>query len=302
MIKKICIAILLLVSLEAKEITPNDVYAQVMLIRDDVHSLLKYYGIKHDDKGIEKASIENILLKPRDVWQKTYEIMIKINILRKEHGLPVIEPVNMAPVEHLNPDLVYEQTQRILTELKIFETRLSIPQSKYNLKKVHHKTPSDVFNALNDISAMMDILNKNRVTPSFVFGANMRVYDDIGLILDALGIEDNTIPTQKDIDSTPNDTADTGLKILQKIAQLQVLSGIDTVDFNALRKPKQTPSDVFSITQMILAELQTIKAYLGITTITPTASAYKTKTPAEVDQLMSWNLRKLELINSLIRR
>lgn len=301
MIKKICIALLLFVTLEAKEITPNDVYAQVMLIRDNIHYLLKYYEIKHDNKSIEKNNSENIALKPRNVWQKTYEIMIKINILRQEHGLPIIEPINMPPVAHLNPDLVYEQTQRILTELQIFETRVSIPHVKYKLQKVKHKTPTDVFSALNDISFIMDILNKNRVTLSYVFGENMRVYDDIGLILDALSIEDNTIPAKKNINSTPNDTADTGLKILEKIKQLQVLSGITFVDFSNFRKKKQTSSDVFSITQMIIAELQTIKAHLGVTNITPSASVYKTKTPAEVDQLMRWNLRKLELINSLRR-
>jgi len=302
MIKKICIVILLFISLEAKELTPSDVYSQVMLIKDNIHSLLKYYDIKHEHKAIQNRVMVKIPLKPRNVWQKTYEIMIKINILRDEHNLPIIEPINMPPVANLNPDLVYEQTQRIITELKIFETRLSIPISKENLQKVKGKTPLDVFNALNGISLTIDELNKNKVTPSYVFGENMRVYDDISLILDTLNIEDNTIPAKKNIKSTPNDTARTGLKILEKIKQLQVLSGISFVDFRDFKKAKQTPSDVFSLTQMIIAELQTIKAYLNIPNITPSAAQYHEKTPAEVDQLMSWNLRKLELINSLIRR
>jgi len=55
------------------------------------------------------------------------------------------------------------------------------------------------------------------------------------------------------------------------------------------------------MTQMVLAELQTIKAYIGIDTITPGAARYTTKTPAEVDQLMGWNLRKLDLIKSIVR-
>ena len=303
MLKKICFIILIgSTLLQAKQITPNEVYTQVKLIQDELHHLIKYYGIKHDHKAIMNRKMVRTPLKPRNVWQKTYEIMIKINILRQEHDLPIIEPVNMPPVSNLNPDLVYEQTQRILTEFSIFKTRMQIPTIKHNLKQFNHKTPLDVFNALSGISLAMDELNKNKVTPSYVFGENMRVYDDISLILAALKIEDQTIPAKKNLNSTPNDTANTGLKILEKIKQLQVLSGIAFVDFSDFRKKNQTPSDVFSITQMIIAELQTIKAYLNIPNITPAASQYHLKTPVEVDQLMSWNLRKLELIDSLIRR
>ena len=300
---KILITVALLLSIiDAKQITPNEVYAQVKLIQDEIHHLLKEYGIRHDHKSVQNRKLVKTPLKPRNVWQKTYEIMVKINILRQEHELPIIEPVNMPPVAHLNPDLVYEQTQRILTEFRIYETRMAIPHIKYNLQTFKHKTPLDVFNTLSGISLTMDELNKNKVTPSYVFGENMRVYDDISLILDTLSIEDKTIPAKKNIDSTPNDTANTALLILEKVKQLQVLSGIAFVDFSDFRKKMQTPSDVFSLTQMIIAELQTIKAYLNIPNITPAASQYRLKTPAEVDQLMSWNLRKLELISSLIRR
>jgi len=302
MIKKIFIVALLFNFAFGSKITPSEVFSQVMLIQDEIHSLLKFYGIKHNHIKIQNRKKINTPLKPRNVWQKTYEIMIKINILRKEHDLPKIEPINMPPVAHLNPDLVYEQTQRILTEIRIYRTRMQIPQIVYHPEKFKFKTPLEVFNALTGISLAMDELNKNKVTPSYVFGENMRVYDDLSLVLDTLHIEDNTIPAKKNIYSTPNDTAATALKILEKIKQLQVLSGIEFVDFSDFRKKKQTPSDVFSLTQMIIAELQTIKAYLDIPNITPAAQQYKAKTPAEVDQLMSWNLRKLELIKTLIRK
>jgi len=302
--KRLLIILFLVVDfLTAREITPNEVYGQATIIEEEIHSLLKYYGIKHDHFIIDNNNKKiSTALKPRNVWQKTYEIMIKINILRQEKDLPIIEPVNMPPVANLNPDLVYEQTQRILTELKIFKTRMGIDQLDYKTRKFEHKNPLDVFNKLNDVSLLIDDLNKNKVTPSYVFGENMRVYDDISLILDTLNINDSTIPAKKNSASTPNDTAHTALKILEKIKQLQVLSGIAFVDFNDFNKKKQTPSDVFSLTQMIIAELQTIKAYLKIPNITSAAAHYNTKTPSEVDQLMSWNLRKLELINSLIRR
>ena len=299
--KKLLLLFMITFSLSAKSITPNEVYSQVMLIQDEVHYLMSYYDVKHDHYGIMKRVNVRTKLKPRNVWQKSYEIMVKINILRNEYNLPAVEPVNMAPVLDLNPDLVYEQTQRILTELKIFRERLGIKHKIFKVVKYKGKTPLDVYIGLSHISASLDELNKGGVTPSFVFGENMRVYDDLSLVLQYFNIEDKTIPAKKNIEATPTDTFKIGMRTLERIKQLQIIAGIDFVDFNDFKKDVSTPSEVFGITQMILSELQTIKAYLGLKTITPSATAYKTKTPVEVNQLMSWNLRKLELIKSLTR-
>jgi len=293
---------LLTFSLFSKNITPNDVYSQVMLISDEIHFLLKHYDVKHDHEGIIKRVKISTKLRPRNTWQKTYEIMVKINILRDEYGLPIVEPANMSPVLHLNPDLVYEQTQRILTEIQIFKLRKGLKSPVFKVKKYTGKTPVDVFNGLSHISASFDELNKGGVTPSFVFAENMRLFDDITLILQHLNIVDKTIPKVKNINSTPTDTFNIGMKILDKIRQLQIGAGIDFVDFSEFRKKRSTPSEVFGITQIILAELQTIKAYIGLNNITSGAGKYNTKTPVEVDQLMSWNYRKLNLIHSLNQR
>jgi len=296
---KLLLLLVFFSSLNAKTITPSEVYSQVILIQKELHSIMVYYNIKDSD---DKVTQLNVILKPRNVWQKSYEIMIKINILRNTHNLPSIKPVNMTPVLHLNPDLVYEQTQRILTELKIFKLRLGLPKQQFDEERFFDKTPSDVFNGLNTISTSLDLLNQGGLTPSFVFTENMKVYDDISLILNFLEIEDKTIPRLKNKNATPYVTFETGMDILNKIKYLQINSGLDFVDFSGFRKKKIIPSDVFSLTQMILAELQTIKAYIGLKAITPHAANYKTKTPIEVDQLMSWNLRKLNLIQSLKRR
>ena len=135
-------------SLFAKPITPNDVYGEVVSLQDEVHLLLNYYDIKHDHDGIVKRVHVNSKLKPRNVWQKSYEIMIKINMLRQEHNLPIIAPVNMAPVLDLNPDLVYEQTQRIKTEFHIFTQRIGIKRKKIKKNVYRGKTPLDVYMVL----------------------------------------------------------------------------------------------------------------------------------------------------------
>ncbi|MFA6195186.1 MAG: hypothetical protein WC656_00920 [Sulfurimonas sp.] len=293
---------MLLVSLAlyANEITSSVVYSEVMLIEDKVDVLLDYYKIEHQHKSEDKnVTYKTTQLKPRNVWQKTYEIMIKINVLREKFGLPFIEPVGMMPVENVNPNLVYEQTQRILTELDIFMVQNAIKQPVLKKQVFKDKVPLDVFNRLCKVSFMLDQVTQSKTMPSFSFGETMRIYDDITLILSNLGIDDKTIPQKKNENDTPLESLNSGLKILEKIQQLKILAGMSSVDFSEFKKNEASPSNVFEVTQMILAELQAIKARLGINAVTPAALHYNNKIPAETNQLMSWNLRKIDLIQSL---
>jgi len=301
--KKIVLSVLLVVTLSAKTITPNEVFTQSMLIQDHVHFLLKHYAIKHDHNGIVKKMELSTKLKPRNAWQKAYEILVKINMLRVSHNLSRIEPVGMEPVEQLNPDMVYGQTQRILTEIEIFEVRSGIEVPKFKLKNYKNKTPLDVYNTFSHISASFDELNRSQLSPAYVFSETMRVYDDLTIVLNYLNIKDDTIPPIRLQKATPTDSLKTSMKVLEKLQNLQHSVSIKTVDFSVFDKEKATPSDVYTITGMILAELQPIKAYIGLTTsVTPPALSYTKKVPADIEQLMGWNLRKLSLITNLNRR
>ena len=301
--KKMILFLIVFTSLSGKTITPKDVYAQTILIQEHVRFLLKNYGIKHNDTNLDKKSMIRTQLKPRNAWQKGYEILIKINMLRVSHNLSRIEPVGVEPVEQLNPDMVYGQTQRILTEIKIFEVRKGISVPHFQTKKFYKKTPMDVYNIFTGISASLDELNRSELSPSYVFSETMRVYDDLTIILKHLNVGDTTIPTIRLKSATPHDSLQVSLKVLEKIQRLQRKVGIQTVDFSSFNKEKASPSDVYTITEMILAELQPIKAYIGLTTyVTPPALMYHKKVPADIEQLMGWNLRKITLIQNLDRR
>jgi len=298
--KQFFIIFILSSGLYANIITPNEVYAQAMRIENEMHILHKHYGVNHNhDEFIKKVKVRTNL-QPRNVWQKTYEIMIKINILRVTYGLPIFEPVNLAPVLALNPDLVYEQTQRILTELKIFKFRIGIKESNYKVKKYTNKTSLDVYNILNNISNSLDVLNKSEFTPSYVFGESMRVYDDLSILLRYLNIKDTTIPSIRKKSATSHDTFNIAMQALSKVSLIQSSVGIEPVNFSGFLKQNPNSSDVFTMVQMIIAELQTIKAFIGLDdSITPAARRYENKTPADVHQLMGWNLRKIQQIQTL---
>lgn len=283
----------------SKEITPSEVYGQAILIEEQTESILRHFNIDYKSIPFDRRKKIKVKIRPRNVWQKTYEILIKINILRNRFDLPSIAPTNISPVLNMNSDLVYEQTQRVLTELEIFKYRLEIPSAKLERKIYKNKNSLDVFNQLSYVSEMLDSVNQENILPSLVFGTSMRIYDDINLILNKLEIEDDTIPIEKKENASSQDNYDLNMQMLKKIKQLQILSGIAIVDFNNFNKEEASLSDVLSISQMLISELQTLKAYLDISIVSPVAVIYYTKTSNEVNQLLSWNLRKLNLINYL---
>ena len=301
--RKLILLLLFTFGLSAKTITPNDVYAQSILIQEHIHFLLKHYDIDHDHDGINRRTKISTRLKPRNAWQKSYEILVKVNMLRNAHNLSRIEPVGVEPVEQLNPDMVYGQTQRILAELTIFEVRKDIKVPLFEAQTYKNKTPLDVYNVFAHVSSSFDELNRAQLSPVYVFAETMRIYDDLSIILKYLGIKDETIPNKRVINATPRDSLKISMKVLEKLQRLQRSVGIKTVDFSVFDKKKATPSDVYTITGMIIAELQPIKAYIGLTTsVTPPAQSYTKKYPADIEQLMGWNLRKLLLIKNLDRR
>ncbi len=300
MIKIILFVFILTISINAKKITPNEVYGQVRLITDEIHFLLKHYDIAHDHDGIVKKVKKSTEVEPRNVWQKSYEIMIKINMFRILNGLSIIEPVNLEPILSMNPALVYEQTQRILTEIRVLKYRIGLTNEPYKLKTYKNKTALDVFNAFSHISLSFDELNQSEIKTSYVFGETLRIYDDLSTILEHLKLTDKTMPTKKDEKINMKDILNINIKILDKIKQVQIGMGIKTVDFTEFKMDNPTKSNIFELIQMTIAELQTIKAYIGLLHyVTPASTIYEGKTLAEVYQLMNWNLRKISLIEEI---
>ncbi len=279
-----------------EKVTPSDVFAQAVQITEEIEILKKHFNVTG---SVEVEEVKSNL-KPRHVWQETYDILVKINILREKSGLPIIAVNSLEPVKEINPVLVYEQTRRILLELEIVKFRLDIKEQRGKLKKFAGKTPSDVFNKINYISHHLDLINGASFTPSFVFAQSMRVLEDVVTIINALDIKDDTIPPTKNKAAKPADTFHTGFTLLEGIQRLQRKAGIEPTDFSHLKAEKITPTEVFDLAEMMLAELQVVKAHIGLKhAMTPPAKHYEGKVPGDVQQIFGWALRKMKLIKSL---
>ena len=276
--------------------TPSDVYTEALKVEREIEIIRAHFNAP-------KAAIPERLdveLKPRNAWQKTYEIFVKINILREKNKLPRVEEANLEPVQNLDPWLVHEQVIRILAELNIFKLRLGITQQIQPAPPQQGKTASDVYHLLDTISSQLDAINGKSFTPSFVFAQNMRILEDLNIILTKLNIHDRTDPPSRNNKAIPADVFAVALQMMDEIHRLQTIANIETVDFTALKKKNITPSDVFTMTGLIISGLQPIKAYLKLHhQVTPPANIYQGKQPTDSLQVLGWALRKIKQIRSL---
>jgi len=275
--------------------TPSDVFTEALRIQGDIQIIANHYNA---DEVPEPPPVQSIL-KPRNAWQKSYEIMVKINILREKYGLPRMDEVQIKPLKDLDPGLTHGQVRRILTELNIFMTRVGIASRTPVAKQQLKKTPADVYNLLNAISAQLDTINGESFVPSHVFSQTMRILDDINLILARLNIYERIGPPNKDASAEPVDTYQVALKIMDEVHRLQVMASVEPVDFRLFKRGKIKPADVFDMSQMLLAEIQTIKAHLRIPKVTIPAQSYSGKTPSDAKQVLEWGLRKISQVRSL---
>lgn len=276
----------------------DDVYTKAYQIAEDIQLIKKHYDIKEVVNELDVL----IEMAPKYNWQKSYEILYKINVLRKKLGLSVVGVPSREPQLELPPQTRYEQMIRVGTELQILKYYLDINTETSPPPPFKDKTPTDVYNVLNRASYEMDLINRKTLTPSDVFGQAVRLSEDVNSILDALNLKNVSIPPQKDLNAQPGNVLETTLLLLEEIKRLQRMMGLMGIDFHQLKPANRivTPSDAFSMLGIVTAELQQIKAYLGLKySLTPMAEHYEGIRPADVQQVVGWNVRKLQLIRSL---
>ncbi|MDX8391137.1 MAG: hypothetical protein R8K53_01000 [Mariprofundaceae bacterium] len=279
-----------------KKITPSHVYAQAERIYADVLTLKTHNKPTTTTTTSTTTTFSaDVQLKPRHVWQKTYEILVKLNIYRRAQGYPTLPVSALEPFNNLPPGLVYDQTQRILTEIKLIKEHLNIAVPTPAARHFSGKMPKHVYRMLSRASAELDTINGKNFTPSHVFAQAFRINNDIDLILDALNIRDTSIPPAKHHNSRPDDALKVGMALMQNITRLQRRLSIPVTDFSSLQTKSATPADVFSLIGLISAELQEIKFTLSLRHQPTEPSRYYTgKTPADVEQLLGWCNNKID--------
>lgn len=275
--------------------TPDDVFTEALRIQGDIRIISQHFNIKTNSP----PPLVLTKLKPRNSWQKTYEIMVKINTLRERSGLPRIEEMYVAPLLDLDPGMTHEQVRRIHTELDIFMTRVGITKRASKAMREKGKTPVDVYNLLNAISRQLDEVNGERFGFSHVFSQTMRLLDDLDLIIARLNIYERIGPPTKDENTDIVDVYEMAKRLIKEVERLQRMAAVESVK-PPLRDPDNLQlSDLNDLVQFLLAELQPLKAYLLIPNVTVPAQNYAGKTAVDAKQVLEWGYRKITQVRSL---
>lgn len=298
MMKRI-LSIFLIVSsaLLSVEITPSEVYREAVKIEKEIDIIKNHFNIK------EKLKPKTIKAKlyPRHSFQFGYILLARINDYREEVDLSITIEADIAPAESLNPNDVYDQTQRILLELRVLKKRMGINKKIKYVQKFRNKTPADVSNKLLESIYSINSLIGERINPNHVFAQVIRLKEDIDLILQALNIRDTSVPPEKNPGATPKDAFKAVEKLIDRINEIQKNIGIKRVSLEPFKpKGEVIPLNVYIGLNIAISELRTIKAYLEMyNSITPSSKRYKNKTPADVENVAGWCRNQLMLVRSL---
>lgn len=271
------------------------IWLQTLRVEQEIGALERHFEIA------ASAPVHGVTapLALRHAWQKGYEIEVKLNALRRRHGVPIITPRVIEPVVELPPFMVFEQTALLLTELQLLRARLGAAEPAAVAPAGGSHTPLDLYNKLNELSYRLDPLIGERFTPSQVFAEAMRLFEDTRTLIDSRELLDETVPPPRRADATLSGSFDAALQVLAEEGRIQGMLAIEHGELWGMKGEEVHPGDVFALIQLAIAELQPVKARLGLRhVLTPPAGYYEGKSPAEVQQVLGWTLRKLQLLRT----
>jgi len=270
------------------EKTPADVYVQVQLLSEDVRALRKNNKIHTPwpEVTIETGHA------PRHVFQKTLEILDKINRYRVYVANTGGITVPRFPGRDITPNEVYSVVVRLRNELKLL-VNLEETETKNSTRKgpaAKLITPAKVYAALSEISISLDeTLGIRGITPSDVYIRSeqvlqlalfLRKSQNLPMVIEKPKLTEGKLPNHA----------------LQHVNQL--LKQINLSEKNLWMKPIEvpdvprrviSPGDVYDAMGLALAELQRIQYRLGLERSFKISPVEGTKTLDDVIQNVDYS-------------
>ena len=224
--------------------------------------------------------------RPRHVYGKATEVFRKVQLLRQLNGL-TISPLPQRPETEVQPGDVRLMIERIDRELEPVmpfywvSDSFPLPQAKQNV------TPTDVYQGLNRLSALLDGLGLPSTAPNDVY----RVVSHLRLEIQTLYTKETSSRRRlqmPDAESgkTPADAFSSVYAFLEDL-QTYVnnrddLSIPGSIVMPARPKGRITPSDVLELANIALAEVGSVKSALSLGAISAQPQPASGKSPSDV--------------------
>lgn len=127
-----------------EEITPNEVFSQVVRATSDVKTILTQIDPAQRFR-IDAPKDLPSEIKPSDVFGICLKIRKEINVLREHFGLPVVPVPEFSKDDDVRSSDVFVQTQIIISELNLLKMGTGAVSSTPLAIPVSGKTPADTY-------------------------------------------------------------------------------------------------------------------------------------------------------------
>jgi len=280
----------------ADAVSVNDVYTETLRVQHYLEAIQSHeHKNNQDEIGFIQAD-----LRWHHVWAKSYTVLKEINLLRQQHGMERVEPVNLEPQLETSPRQVWEMCRRIITELEIVVRQLQIQVPPFSPSStMKNFTAADIYWRMQHASTQL-----NRITgglpPTYVYAEARRLNDDVNQLLSHLEVIDSVSPPRRLNQASPIDAMQQAFNVLQELHRLQRYYDLPVNNLQGFNRGAQSqPKDVFVMITLLIAELQTVKARVGLNhALVPNAGQAREKSPVDVAQLLGYVANKLQQIKT----
>ena len=252
--------------------TPNDVYIQMMLLKQQVVVLRAHEKIKNSWPKVRASQG----IASRHVLQKSLEVLDKIRRLRGIRDMGDIA-VPAFPSRNITPNEVFDMVTRLVSELSLF------PELQKQKQKIVGKKPGDVYRELWGISLALDpVLGVRGLKPADVFAQSQMVLEQIRFLRTTQNQSGKILEPKRTDGKHPNHSLQEAYILLGKIAKAEANLWIDPVQVPKVPQRVIESGEVYDALQIVRAELERIKFRLGVERIFIVPEVKGLKTPDDV--------------------
>ena len=283
--KKILLLITICFSLlnaEIKTKDTNDVHQQITILKNKILHLAGEKKIKAN--YIKLPEQKNKL--PRQVFQKTLEVLKKINKYRQNTALGQVN-IPAYPSRSITSEDVYFNVKRLNKELDILLQHIQCPHIESleeNTPKFTGKSYDDNYFELWSASLAMDELLGKGFSPTDNYEQSLLIIDVIKFLRNTQNnFEDVQKPLKKER-KHPNHVLYATHKLIDKISKVEKKLWMDPVEVPLNPQRIITPTEVYDSMQTVITELKRIRRRLGVERLYEAPVINTIKTPSDVLQ------------------
>lgn len=263
--------------------TPNEVFQRTETVLAMLGKMNEANFTTSPAQGLarEPALPRHVLQTGRDVWRK-------MQLLRFMNGLPTASMPELE-VKAISPGTVKSFVDALYVEAEALLPAYGITDAQQDASLPSGKTPSDVLNSLERVSASLDSLGVPATVPNDVFQLAQTVRNDMASLAEGVGLSDvenvmSLVPLSAG--RSPADAYDASIDLLKEIKALSEMSAQYAakggIDVPQKRSESIKPADVMRVLGRARADINAVKVKAGVRKAGRSAPYTGGRTPSDV--------------------